>query len=48
MQSLNIAYFQPVKHYYREAIDEAVRLNAIKFLLIEFVGIWIGGYDLNQ
>jgi hypothetical protein len=36
MQSFDIAYFQPVKYYHRKAIDEAVRLGAIKFPLIEF------------
>jgi hypothetical protein len=36
MQSLNIVYFQPVKYYYRKTIDEAVRLDAIKFPLMEF------------
>jgi hypothetical protein len=36
MQSLNVIYFQPVKHYYRKTIDEAVRLSAIKFPLMEF------------
>jgi hypothetical protein len=36
MQSLDIAYFQPVKHYHRKAINEAVRLGATKFPLVEF------------
>jgi hypothetical protein len=35
MQPLNIAYFQSVKHYHRKAIDEAIRLGAIKFPLME-------------
>jgi hypothetical protein len=36
MQFLDVAYFQPVKHYYRKAIDKAVRLSATKFPLVEF------------
>jgi hypothetical protein len=36
MQFLDVAYFQPVKYYHRKAIDEAVRLGAIKFPLVEF------------
>jgi hypothetical protein len=36
MQPLDVVYFQSVKHYYRKAIDKAVRLGAIKFPLVEF------------
>jgi hypothetical protein len=36
MQPLDVAYFQPVKHYHRKAIDKAVRLGATKFPLVEF------------
>jgi hypothetical protein len=36
MQSLDIVYFQPVKYYHRKVIDEAIRLGATKFPLVEF------------
>jgi hypothetical protein len=36
MQPFDVVYFQPVKHYYRKAIDKAVCLGVIKFPLVEF------------
>jgi hypothetical protein len=36
MQFFDVTYFQSVKHYYRKTIDEAVRLDAIKFPLVKF------------
>jgi hypothetical protein len=36
MQPLDVACFQPVKHYYRKTIDEGIRLGAIKFPLVKF------------
>jgi hypothetical protein len=36
MQSFDVAYFQPVKHYHRKTIDRTVRLSATKFPLVKF------------
>jgi hypothetical protein len=36
MQPLDIACFQPLKHYHRKAIDNAVMHKVITFPVIEF------------
>jgi len=40
MQPLDVACFQPLKHYHRLAIDKAVMLGATKFPLVEFFSIY--------
>ncbi len=36
MQPLDVACFQPLKHYHRQYIDKAVRLGATRFPVVEF------------
>jgi hypothetical protein len=40
MQPLNVACFQPVKHYHRKAIDHTVMLGATGFPVVEFFCIF--------
>ena len=40
MQSLDVACFQPLKHYHRQSIDQAVMLEATKFPVTEFFCIY--------
>jgi hypothetical protein len=40
MQSLDVACFQPLKHYYRKAIDNAVMHGATTFPIIEFLTVF--------
>jgi hypothetical protein len=40
MQPLDVACFQPLKHYHRQSIDQAVMLGATKFPVTEFFCIY--------